>query len=99
MNDAAVLDVAFERWGEAVPLPTVARAARVTGGDLFNAINRGQLHPVVRGKGRAVQLSRDEAISVLTAAALSFAAGIYFGTALRAVLAGATFPLPEVVAA
>ncbi len=98
MDNPAVLDAPPE-WGEAVPLSTVARASRVSAQQLHHAINRGHLHPVARpGQGQPVLLSRDESIAVLTAAALSLAAGLVFGSALRAVLAGATFPLPEVAA-
>ncbi len=77
-----------------VPLPIVARVARITARDLHNAIVRGQLHPVERGRGRPVMLSRGESMDVLTAAALATSAGLVFASALRAVQAGATFPLP-----
>jgi len=85
-------------WGDdaLVPLLTVARTANRARGDLHNAAKRGQLHPIRQSNkpGRPALLPRDEALAVLTAAALAVAAGIVFSSALRAVQAGATFPLP-----
>ena len=85
-------------WGDdaLVPLLTVARTANVARGDLHKAAKRGQRHPIrlCNKPGRPALIPKDEAIAALTAAALSLASGIAFATALRAVLAGATFPLP-----
>lgn len=87
---------------DVVPLPTVARVANVPPMDLHNAVRRGHLHPVGRvttASGRPALITREEAVSVLMASALAVAAGIVFSSALRAVLAGATFPLPGADAA
>jgi hypothetical protein len=80
---------------DAVPLPSVIRAADVPRGALHHAISRGQLHPLPeqRAKYGAVLITKDEALEVLMAAAIAAAAGIALATALRAVAAGATFPL------
>jgi len=88
-------------WGETVPLPELARVADVSSDDLYNAIRRGLLDPGgTPGKRyRPIMVPRDQATSVLMAAAISVAAGVVFATALRVVLAGATFPLPGTDAA
>jgi hypothetical protein len=86
---------------DVVTLRTVAKAANVAPMDLHNAMRRGQIHPagrVATASGRPVLITREDATAVLMAAALAVAAGIVFSTALRAVLAGATFPLSEVAA-
>jgi len=91
-------------WGETVPLPELARVADVSSDDLYNAIRRGLLDPGgTPGKRyRPIMVPKDQATSVLMAAAISVASGVVFTTALRVVLAGATLAgarLPEVVAA
>jgi len=78
---------------DAVPLSTVARTANVPSGDLRNAVRRGLLHPTQeRGKFGVSLIPKDEAVGVLTAVAISAAAGVVFATALRVALAGATLP-------
>ncbi len=81
---------------DVVSLPVVAKAANVPPMDLHNAVRRGQLHTVgrVTASGRPALITREEALAVLAAAALASAAGLVFASALRAVQAGATFPLP-----
>jgi len=85
---------------ESVPLFDVAQAAHVHPTEMYNVIRRGFVQPLPRSRRNApVSLAPAEARKVLTAAALAVAAGFALATGLRAVEAGATFPLATDTAA
>lgn len=67
-----------------IPLPDIGRSVGLDADRQYYAVRKGLIHPASkRGPNGRYLITRDEAVFILTAAALALAAGIAVVTMLR----------------
>lgn len=73
--------------GDVIPMPVIRDLIGWTRDAQANVVTEGLIRPLpVRGRAGCWQVSRDDAVTILVAAALAFAAGVAVISMLRAIV-------------